>query len=79
MRVLGGVGVVELVRDKRTKEAGGYLDKTGRTLAAEFLRRGVLLRPLGNVLYAMPPYSISKKDLDYVLDQIAAVVEHSGP
>ena len=74
VRVLGGVGVVELVRDKKTKEAGGYLDKTGGELAAEFLKRGVLLRPLGNVLYVMPPYVISEKDLDYVLDQIIDVI-----
>lgn len=78
VRVLGGVGVVELVRNKKTKEAGGYLDKTGRELAAEFLRRRVLLRPLGNVLYVMPPYTISGKDLDYVLDQVVEVVGAVG-
>ena len=67
-RVLGAVGVVELTW------TGGYLAGIGRRLSAEFLRRGVLLRPLGNVLYLTPPYSISRKDLDFVLDKIEDVV-----
>ncbi|MEK7745551.1 MAG: aminotransferase class III-fold pyridoxal phosphate-dependent enzyme, partial [Elusimicrobiota bacterium] len=67
-RVLGAVGVVELAG------TGGYLAGIGRKLSAEFLRRGVLLRPLGNVLYLTPPYSISRKDLDFVLDQLEDVV-----
>ena len=44
VRVIGGVGVVELVNDKATKQAGGYLDASARRLAAAFLERGLLLR-----------------------------------
>lgn len=74
VRVIGGVGAVELVRDKVTREAGGYLDQAGAKLAAEFLRRGLLLRPLGNVLYFMPPYVITEAETDWALDQISAVL-----
>ena len=49
VRVLGGVGAVELVTDKATKDAGGYLDQIGPRLSSAFLERGLLLRPLGNV------------------------------
>ncbi|MGH9764090.1 MAG: adenosylmethionine--8-amino-7-oxononanoate transaminase, partial [Blastocatellia bacterium] len=49
VRVLGGVGVVELVQAKNSKSAGGYLDKIGPELGKRFLDRGLLLRPLGNV------------------------------
>lgn len=74
VRVIGGVGVVELVQDKETRAAGGYLDRVGPRLAAEFIRRGLLLRPLGNVLYFMPPYVITEEQADWALDQIAAVL-----
>ncbi len=74
VRVLGGVGILELVRDKQTKEAEGYLDRIGPMLSAEFLRRGLLLRPLGNVLYFMPPYVISESEAEWALDQIADVL-----
>ncbi|GBC82939.1 Adenosylmethionine-8-amino-7-oxononanoate aminotransferase [bacterium HR10] len=74
VRVIGGVGILELVRDKRTKSAEGYLDRVGPMLAAEFLRRGLLLRPLGNVLYFMPPYVITESEAEWALDQITEVL-----
>lgn len=74
VRLLGGVGVVELVQDKQTKSAGGYLDRVGPELAAEFMRRGLLLRPLGNTLYFMPPYIITDDETNWVLTQIEEVL-----
>ncbi|MBI4456096.1 MAG: adenosylmethionine--8-amino-7-oxononanoate transaminase [Acidobacteria bacterium] len=75
VRVIGGVGIVELVQDKQARAAGGYLDRVGPLLAAEFLRRGLLLRPLGNVVYFMPPYVISDQETAWALDQIAQALE----
>jgi adenosylmethionine-8-amino-7-oxononanoate aminotransferase len=74
VRVIGGVGIVELVQDKQTRAAGGYLDRVGPPLAAEFVRRGLLLRPLGNVLYFMPPYVITDEEAEWALDQIEDVL-----
>ncbi|MGH9914994.1 MAG: adenosylmethionine--8-amino-7-oxononanoate transaminase, partial [Pyrinomonadaceae bacterium] len=74
IRMIGGVGVIELVQDQTTKAAGGYLDKVGPELATEFLKRGLLLRPLGNVIYFMPPYAINEKQTDWVFDQIMEVL-----
>lgn len=68
VRVLGGVGVVELKSD------GGYLDGVGPRLYNAFLERGLLLRPLGNVLYFMPPYVITDGEAAWVLEQISAVL-----
>ena len=70
VRVLGGVGVVEL-----KSRSGGYLDDIGPRLYAEFLKRGVLLRPLGNVLYFMPPYVITDAEVDWVVGCIGEVVK----
>jgi adenosylmethionine-8-amino-7-oxononanoate aminotransferase len=69
VRVLGGVGVVEIKSD------GGYLDTVGPRLYDAFLSRGVLLRPLGNVLYFMPPYVITDAEVEWVIGCIGEVVK----
>jgi adenosylmethionine-8-amino-7-oxononanoate aminotransferase len=75
VRVIGGVGIVELVTDKQTKSAGGYLDTVGPRLSAAFLSRGLLLRPLGNVVYFMPPFVITEAETVWALAQIAEVLQ----
>jgi adenosylmethionine-8-amino-7-oxononanoate aminotransferase len=49
---------------------GGYLAAAGPALRAHFLARGVLLRPLGNTIYVMPPYCTTAADLALVYDAI---------
>jgi adenosylmethionine-8-amino-7-oxononanoate aminotransferase len=78
VRILGGVMAIELVRNKETREAGGYLDEMGPRLTAQFLSRGLLLRPLGNVLYFMPPYVIHEDEANWAIDQIEDVLQHYG-
>ena len=75
VRILGGVGIVELVSDKTTKSAGGYLDEVGPTLTKAFLARGLLLRPLGNIVYAMPPYVINEEETDWLTAQIRQAID----
>ena len=75
VRILGGVGIVELVAGKEAGTAGGYLDQIGPRLTDAFLERGLLLRPLGNVLYVMPPYVITEPETDWVLEQISEVLQ----
>lgn len=69
VRIIGAVGVVELV-----SETDGYFANIGQNLYQEFLRRNILLRPLGSVLYFMPPYVISEQEIDWVLDEITEVL-----
>ncbi|ODU69681.1 MAG: adenosylmethionine--8-amino-7-oxononanoate transaminase [Novosphingobium sp. SCN 66-18] len=54
--------------------AGGYLSALAPRLMALFREAGVLLRPLGNTIYVMPPYCISAEDLTRVHDAIAEAV-----
>jgi adenosylmethionine-8-amino-7-oxononanoate aminotransferase len=68
VRVIGGVGVVELEGE------GGYLADIGPRLGAAFLERDLLLRPLGNILYFMPPYAITEKETEWALEQIREVL-----
>ena len=53
---------------------GGYLAETGRRMRAAALDAGVLLRPLGNVLYTMPPLCTNDQSLGRILDAIRAAI-----
>jgi adenosylmethionine---8-amino-7-oxononanoate aminotransferase len=57
---------------------GGYLDALGPRLAEEALARGVLLRPLGNILYMLPPLVITDGEVHGVFDVIEELIEGSG-
>jgi adenosylmethionine---8-amino-7-oxononanoate aminotransferase len=70
VRVIGGVGVVELAFSE-----AGYLASIGPRLYQAFLSRGLLLRPLGNVVYFLPPYVITEAEADWALEQIRGVIE----
>jgi adenosylmethionine-8-amino-7-oxononanoate aminotransferase len=50
---------------------GGYLAGVGPKLQAFFLERGLLLRPLGNTIYVMPPYCVTAAELDLVYSAIS--------
>ena len=78
VRVIGGVGAIELVTDKEARTAGGYLDQIGPRLASAFLDRGLLLRPLGNIVYFMPPYVITEAETAWALEQIADVIAETA-
>jgi len=70
VRRLGTIAALDLdVRDV------GYLADIGPRLYQFFLERGVLLRPLGNTIYVMPPYCIADIELDLVYDAIRAAAD----
>lgn len=52
-------------------QSGSYLSELGPVLRARFAARDLLLRPLGNTIYVMPPYCIDDDDLDRVYAGIA--------
>jgi adenosylmethionine-8-amino-7-oxononanoate aminotransferase len=56
----------------------GYLAALGPRLAASFQPGEVLLRPLGNTLYVLPPYCVTEDDLDRVYGAILAAVDALG-
>ena len=53
----------------------GYLSGIGPNLARFFLEKGVLLRPLGNTIYVMPPYCVTAAELDLVYDAVRAAAD----
>ena len=61
-RILGTIMVIEL----HTFEQSGYFNKMREEIYHFFLGRNILIRPLGNVLYMIPPYCVKRHELDYV-------------
>jgi adenosylmethionine-8-amino-7-oxononanoate aminotransferase len=74
VRQTGMIAAVELVRDKGSRSAFPAAERRGLRAYLHALEHDVLLRPLGNVLYFMPPYCISESETAWALDQIAAVL-----
>ena len=54
---------------------GAYLSDLGPQLLARFREANLLLRPLGNTVYVMPPYCIEEADLDAVWGAIAEAAD----
>jgi adenosylmethionine---8-amino-7-oxononanoate aminotransferase len=68
VRCLGTVLAMDLLGE------GGYLQASGAKVAAGLLERGIFIRPLGNVVYLMPPYCISEEELEWVYDETVSVI-----
>ena len=62
-RVIGAIGVLEM----KNKVNVGSIQK-------KFVKHGIWLRPFSNLIYIMPPYIISKKDLNFLLKQLEKVI-----
>ena len=65
-RQLGTIVAMEFV-----DPYGDYLSAMGLALGRFFRKRGLLLRPMGNTVYVMPPYCIDDDDLDAIYEGIA--------
>lgn len=63
VRVLGGIGVVEL-----------KLPVDMKSIQPQFVEAGVWVRPFGRLVYLMPPYVITDDDLKTLTDAVTAVV-----
>jgi adenosylmethionine-8-amino-7-oxononanoate aminotransferase len=67
VRQTGMIAAVELVRDKKSREPYDWRERRGLRIYRHALERGVLLRPIGNVVYFMPPYVITPEEIDHVV------------
>lgn len=70
-RCFGTIAAVEL----ETEGASSYFNTKGKDAYKWFLEKGIILRPLGNVLVIIPPYCISTVDLKYIHDCIEEYVK----
>lgn len=72
---------IELVKDRPTKAPYPLTDRIGHRVTMEARRRGLIIRPLGNVVVLMPPLATKTRDLARMVtvlrDSIEAVTESS--
>lgn len=70
MRVMGTIAAMDLVTDQP-----GYLNQLAIDIRKRAIAQGLLLRPLGNVLYLMPPYCITDDELAFVYRGIRTILD----
>ena len=68
IRHIGLINAIELVKNKETKEPFDGKLRTGYQIYKKALKHGVILRPLGDVIYFNPPLIIERKDLEFAAD-----------
>ena len=74
VRSIGTVAAIEI-----EAEDTGYLSKLRPFLYDFFLKKGVLLRPLGNVVYILPPYITTQGELHFIYDVIEEALDRLPP
>ena len=59
---------VELAQEKASRTPYPWQERRGLIVYRHALSRGVLLRPIGNVIYFMPPYVITPEEIDLMVE-----------
>jgi adenosylmethionine-8-amino-7-oxononanoate aminotransferase len=68
VRQTGMILAIELVKNKQTREPYPWQERCGLKIHRFALAKGVLLRPLGSVIYFMPPYVINEEELTLMFE-----------
>lgn len=71
IKSLGTILSIEIDNNSATS----YFNNLRDLLYQAFIEKGILLRPLGNIIYVLPPYVISDKDLKYIYTTIEEVID----
>ena len=71
VRQRGLIAAIEIVADKASLQPFAASERRGLRVYRHGLERGVVLRPLGNVVYFMPPYCITPDEIDFMVDVAA--------
>jgi adenosylmethionine-8-amino-7-oxononanoate aminotransferase len=66
LRQCGMILAIEMVKDKPTREPYPWQERRGLRVYRYALEQGALLRPIGNVIYFMPPYVITEEQIRWL-------------
>ena len=77
VRQRGMIVAIELVKDKKSRTPYPWQERRGLEIYRHALSRGVLLRPVGNVVYFMPPYVITPEEIDLIVDVAREGIERA--
>jgi adenosylmethionine-8-amino-7-oxononanoate aminotransferase len=75
IRQRGFIAAIELVEERRTQKPYPLEARMGHRVAMDARRRGLLLRPIGNVIILMPPLSTSLQELRCMVEMLQASIE----
>ena len=64
-----------LAMEWQTGNDTSYFSSLRDTLYSYFLAAGIILRPLGNIIYILPPYCITDEDLNYIYSKIEQALQ----
>lgn len=78
VRQTGMILAIELVKNKQTREPFPWQERRGLQIHRFALTKGVLLRPLGNVVYFMPPYVITEEELTQLFEVAWQAIQFSN-
>lgn len=67
VRSIGMIGAVEIVEDKVSKKLFDLELRIGKKVYKEALKLGAILRPIGNVIYFIPPYVITEDEIQELI------------
>jgi adenosylmethionine---8-amino-7-oxononanoate aminotransferase len=73
VRQIGTIAALDIVASD-----AGYMANIGPLLYQSFRARGLLVRPLGNTIYMMPPYCSGESELDLVYEAIGEIADEIG-
>jgi len=76
VRYIGMIGAIELVKDKSTKEPFKARERIGYKIYREGLKKGLILRPLGNIIYLYLPLKIKEKELRFVSRRLYEILRN---
>lgn len=68
VRQTGMAVAIEMVQDKASKTSYPWQERRGLKVYQHALQRGALLRPLGSVVYFLPPYTITEEQIDFLAE-----------
>jgi adenosylmethionine-8-amino-7-oxononanoate aminotransferase len=77
IRQVGLVAGIELVRDWQTREPFASRERAGMRVCEAMARRGVLTRPIGNVVVIMPPYCTTPKQLEKMISALSDAIQET--
>jgi adenosylmethionine-8-amino-7-oxononanoate aminotransferase len=78
VRQTGMIAAFDLVRDDAMRTPFDWRERRGLRIHQHAMARGVLLRPLGNAVYFMPPYCITRDEIDLLVDVAREGIERAA-
>ncbi|OGW99747.1 MAG: adenosylmethionine--8-amino-7-oxononanoate transaminase [Omnitrophica bacterium RIFCSPLOWO2_02_FULL_45_16] len=76
VRYIGMIGAVELVKDKNTKGRFDFNERIGLEIYKKGLKRSMILRPLGDIVYLFLPLCVNRDDIEYITSRTYDLIKY---